>query len=100
MGKISELFSSFVREIRSFTGTRSSAVQILPQIQPIVKRLTTFIRSPSWVVPLIGSSQHAYTEDEIESFVRNPAYLTTLRKKNEAVANSIFSMISLPISLP
>ena len=72
---------------------RSSAVQLLPQIQPVVKHLTTFIRSPSWIVPLIGSGQHNYTQDEKEALIQNPKNLMILRKTNEAVVNSIFSMV-------
>ncbi len=76
------------------TETRSSAVQILPQIQPVVEKVINFIRSPSWIVPLIGSGQHFYSQSEIESFVKDPSKLMVLRKTNEAVANSIFSKVN------
>lgn len=68
-------------------------MQILPKIQPLVDHLTAFIRSPSWILPLIGSGQHIYTKEETDSFVQNPGSLTTLRKINEATVNSIFSEI-------
>ncbi|KAF7509480.1 hypothetical protein GJ744_008043 [Endocarpon pusillum] len=73
-------------------GNGSSAVQILPQIQPEVDCVTNFIRSPVWIVPTIGDSQHTYTRHEIENFVTNPRALMSVRKKNETVTNSIFSV--------
>jgi cation diffusion facilitator CzcD-associated flavoprotein CzcO len=32
-------------------GTGASAIQIVPEIQPLVQRLTVFQRTPAWVVP-------------------------------------------------
>lgn len=70
---------------------RSSAVQILTQIQPEVARLTHFIRSPLWIFPPIEGDQRTYTPQEIETFTSDPRYLLSLRKRNEATANSMFS---------
>lgn len=70
---------------------RSSAVQILPQIQPQVDSLTMFCRTPIWILPTISGGQYHYTKEEINEFVTNPKALLALRKKNETVTNSIFS---------
>ncbi|KAI9842245.1 MAG: hypothetical protein M1837_007390 [Sclerophora amabilis] len=73
-------------------GNGSSGVQILPAIQPTVRNLTVFIRSPTWILPPIGAGQHIYTPREIEEFTNNPAALMALRKGNERVVNSFFSL--------
>lgn len=38
-------------------GSGSSAIQIVPTIQPEVKHLTTFIRSPTWVTAGFAQSK-------------------------------------------
>jgi cation diffusion facilitator CzcD-associated flavoprotein CzcO len=35
----------------AFVGTGASAIQAMPEIQPIVERMTVFQRTPPWVVP-------------------------------------------------
>lgn len=74
-------------------GAGSSAVQILPAIQPIVKSLKIFIRSPTWVLPDISKEASAYTSEEIARFVKDPKAVFELRKKNEQTMNSIFSKL-------
>ena len=74
----------------ALTCSRSSAVQILPAIQPIVESLTTFIRSPLWLLPAIAKEQGNYSKELIEDFQTNPKSLIQLRKINETVVNSIF----------
>ncbi len=66
----------------------SSAVQVLPAIQPIVGELITFIRSPTW---LHSTKQQIFTHEEVDNFARNPKELHALRKANEVWANSVFS---------
>ena len=73
------------------TGARASAVQILPQIQPFADQITTFVRSPTWLLPFVGGDQNTYTQYEIENFETCPGALTKLRKTNEAFVNSYFS---------
>jgi cation diffusion facilitator CzcD-associated flavoprotein CzcO len=72
-------------------GAGSSAVQILPAIQPIVKSVTIFIRSPAWLLPDISTEARVYTKEEIEKLVREPDVLLKLRQENERTVNSIFS---------
>jgi cyclohexanone monooxygenase len=71
----------------------SSGIQILPAIQPVVSKLFTFIRSPTWVSPLIGLDQHRrYTEEEKTKFVNNPESHINLRKKIEERINGSYEM--------
>ncbi|KAL4966094.1 flavin-containing monooxygenase [Aspergillus stella-maris] len=73
-------------------GAGASSVQILPAIQPIVKSVKIFIRSPVWVLPDISSAAGEYTAEEIGEFVSNPEKVLSLRRENERTMNSIFSM--------
>lgn len=68
----------------------SSAVQILPTIQPVVESLINFVRSPNWLLTSIGTEQRDYTQEEIDIFTHEPGALMALRKANENVVNSIF----------
>ncbi|KAI1475337.1 FAD/NAD(P)-binding domain-containing protein [Daldinia eschscholtzii] len=73
-------------------GAGSSAVQILPTIQPIVKNVTIFIRSPTWVLPDISTEAGQFTKEEIEKFKNEPETVLALRQTNERTMNSIFSL--------
>ncbi|OJD29100.1 fad nad-binding domain-containing protein [Diplodia corticola] len=74
-------------------GNGSSAIQVLPAIQPHVKSLTTFIRSPTWIAPPIGSSgQREYTEEEKEAFRTQPGALLAHRKEIEDGMNRYFAV--------
>ncbi|KAF2971586.1 hypothetical protein GQX73_g1922 [Xylaria multiplex] len=73
-------------------GAGSSAVQILPAIQPIVKSVTIFIRSPSWVLPDISTEAGQISTKQMEEFIREPEVLLRLRQENERTMNSIFSL--------
>ncbi|KAI0095873.1 FAD/NAD(P)-binding domain-containing protein [Daldinia grandis] len=73
-------------------GAGSSAVQILPTIQPTVKNVTIFIRSPTWVLPDISIEAGQFTPEEIERFKKEPETVLELRRTNERTMNSIFSL--------
>ncbi|KAL3466456.1 hypothetical protein BJX64DRAFT_302167 [Aspergillus heterothallicus] len=73
-------------------GGGSSAVQILPAIQPIVKSVTIFIRSPIWVLPDISSEAGKFSAEQIEQFVAEQEKVLALRQENERTMNSIFTM--------
>ncbi|PWY77304.1 monooxygenase [Aspergillus sclerotioniger CBS 115572] len=73
-------------------GAGSSAVQILPAIQPIVNRVKIFIRSPTWLLPDISTEAGKFSQDQIERFVNNPESVMELRQDNERTMNSIFTM--------
>ncbi|CAD6582661.1 MAG: hypothetical protein ASARMPREDX12_000998 [Alectoria sarmentosa] len=73
-------------------GNGSSAVQILPAIQPLAEELINFVRSPNWILPDVGEKQRAYTLEEIDEFDRDPSSLTSKRKATEASLNSYFEV--------
>lgn len=73
-------------------GAGSTAVQILPAIQPIAKSVTIFIRSPTWVLPDISTEAGQFTSEQIKTFLKNPQTVMELRQKNERTMNSIFSL--------
>lgn len=91
-------------------GTGSSAIQIIPQIQPSAKHVTTFMRSVTWISPPIAEDmlkdrnpdagaldpddrpQHHYTEEEIRQFNENPEEFLAYRKELESRFNTMFDV--------
>ncbi|KAI1855661.1 hypothetical protein JX266_000526 [Neoarthrinium moseri] len=73
-------------------GGGSSAVQILPAIQPIVRSAKIIIRTPSWMLPDISTETSTFTSHQIEEFVNKPELLMALRQENERTMNSIFTV--------
>ncbi|ORX93983.1 hypothetical protein BCR34DRAFT_580256 [Clohesyomyces aquaticus] len=73
-------------------GSGSSAVQILPAIQPKAREIITFIRSPIWILRTIADEPKPYSDAEKKEFLTNPEKLMHLRKYNEGVMNSIYSL--------
>lgn len=77
-------------------GNGSSAVQIIPQIQPKAKSLTPYIRSPSWVSPNFAfeftpeGKNFQYTLEEKRKFKEHPEELLNLRKQLEHKQNEFF----------
>ena len=98
-------------------GTGSSAIQIVPQVQKKAKHLTAFMRSVTWISPVVGEAeleemkakhapqsagdpqdasqlikQYWYTEEEKQRFRDDPEYLLLYRRKLESTVNSQFDM--------
>ena len=98
-------------------GTGSSAIQIVPQVQKKAKHLTAFMRSVTWISPVVGDAdleaekakhsshsdrdpqdkgelvkQYYYTEEDKKRFRDDPEYLLLYRKKLEGAVNSLFDM--------
>ncbi|RDW65995.1 hypothetical protein BP6252_09630 [Coleophoma cylindrospora] len=73
-------------------GNGSSGIQVLPAIQPIVSKLTTFIREPTWIAPPTGQGQHIFSDEERHDFATKPNVLTQMRKDTETGMNSVFSV--------
>lgn len=73
-------------------GAGSSAVQILPAIQLIVKSVTVFTRSPTWVLLNISTEAGQFTPKEIERLKREPQTVMQLRQENERTMNNISSL--------
>lgn len=68
----------------------SSGIQILPAIQPEVKKLVTFIRGPTWIAPPFGMQQKVFSEAEKIEFATQPGVLLKHRKDYESNAHKMF----------
>jgi cation diffusion facilitator CzcD-associated flavoprotein CzcO len=64
-------------------GSAASAVQLIPEIAPIVSSLVVYQRTPNWVSP---KDDDPYTEDELATFATDPEAL-------QASRNEIFTTI-------
>ena len=80
-------------------GNGSSAIQILPQIQPLATHLTIFIRTPTWICPNFSAryagedgQNFSYTEEQKAEFRSNPLKLLQLRKSIEHETNKFFAV--------
>ena len=79
-------------------GSGSSAIQIIPELQPITKHLITFIRSPTWIAPSQGfvdpksegPLNFFYTEQDKKRFREDPDYFLNYRKSIESDMNRTF----------
>jgi cation diffusion facilitator CzcD-associated flavoprotein CzcO len=81
-------------------GAGSSAIQILPAIQPIVKRVKIFIRSPTWLLPDISTEAGKFSQQQLDDFIAHPERVQALRQDNERTMNSIFSRFVFFFYLP
>ncbi len=91
-------------------GNGSSGVQIVPAIQPEVKKLVHFIRSPTWISPShlermaltprgnvlsdLGIQGETFTPEQIDRFVKDPAYYLDFVKQVETYTNNKFKAVS------
>ena len=57
-------------------GSAASAVQLIPEIAPLVESLTVYQRTPNWVSP---KEDDPYTDDELARFAADPAALQASR---------------------
>ena len=73
---------------------RSSAIQLLPAIRSQASKITTFIRSPTWVEPVLTDEQRYYSEEERREFETNPATLLKYRKRQESDLNTFFPLFA------
>ncbi|CAG7921120.1 unnamed protein product [Penicillium olsonii] len=77
-------------------GNGSSAIQILPKIQPAAKSITNFIRSPTWVAANFAAEftkdgkNFSYSEEEKKKFRESPEELLKMRKTIEHGINQFF----------
>jgi len=77
----------------ALVGSGSSALQVLPAIQSLVKRVVNFVRSPIWILPTISSAANDFTKEQIRTFRAFPDKHMALRKYNETVVNSIYRKV-------
>ncbi|KAM3423103.1 hypothetical protein BST61_g561 [Cercospora zeina] len=77
-------------------GNGSSAIQILPHVQQTAKHVTTYIRTPTWIIPNFladvtpEGKNFRYTEEDKRRFRENPEELKALRQKLENMFNQYF----------
>ena len=92
-------------------GSGSSAVQILPKLQPIVTHLDAYIRNQMWVSPRFGADyvqrknpelveQNFVLTDELRRrFIEDPKFYLEYRKGMESYNNSLhgFTLLDHPM---
>ena len=76
-------------------GSGASAVQLLPQLQPLSSMIQVYIRTPSWISPPVAlptetTSNYAYAEAEQEKFRWNEDTYLKTRKELENQFNGMF----------
>ncbi|OAA59737.1 Flavin monooxygenase-like protein [Niveomyces insectorum RCEF 264] len=81
-------------------GCGSSGIQIVPTIQPDVKHLTTFIRTPTWITAGFaqskagpGGSNFKFSEEQKKKFRTDPKAYLQYRKEVEQELNVRFKFI-------
>ncbi|KAF5004440.1 hypothetical protein FDECE_9078 [Fusarium decemcellulare] len=91
-------------EIRGKTvaviGTGSSGIQVVSAIQPVVKSLVAFIRSPTWITAGFaqshagpGGGNFAFTEAQKAEFKNDPDKYREYRKEIEGELNARFKFV-------
>ncbi|KAE8368117.1 hypothetical protein BDV27DRAFT_154289 [Aspergillus caelatus] len=81
-------------------GNGSSGVQIVPTIQPDVKELITFLRSPTWITAGFAQSKAGpnganfnFSDERKREFEENPGIYLKYRKEIENELNTRFKFI-------
>ena len=80
-------------------GNGSTGIQILPAIQPDVKHLTTFIRSPTWITPGFAAehtptgdgANFKYSEEQRALWRKDPEAYFKYRKQMEEEFNLAYN---------
>ena len=78
-------------------GSGGSSIQILPAIQPLVKSVKVFIRTPRWTLPSASGKTGQFSDEEMVTFRNDPNAVLSLRLENERTLNSFFSKLILTI---
>ncbi|KAH8810611.1 hypothetical protein F5884DRAFT_875183 [Xylogone sp. PMI_703] len=77
-------------------GSGASGIQIVPAIQPVVKHLTSFNRSPTWIAGEFAGQfapegrNTKYTDEQKEQFRTDKAYFKKYRQEVEHGMNARF----------
>ncbi|KAH7259815.1 hypothetical protein NW759_002732 [Fusarium solani] len=77
-------------------GNGSSAIQILPKMQPAAAKIVNYIRSPTWISSNFAAEltpegkNFQYTEEQKKEFRENPEKLREMRKLIEHHFNQFF----------
>ncbi|KXJ85358.1 hypothetical protein Micbo1qcDRAFT_223282 [Microdochium bolleyi] len=78
-------------------GSGASSIQVVPKLQPAVKRLEVFVRSPTYILPTVGfgiesaTYNQTYTQEQIDQFTQDPEYYRDFRKRIEQQMNENFA---------
>ncbi len=98
-------------------GNGSSGIQIVPAIQPDVKKLVHVVRTPTWIIPpriqifSMGPASDVlkkieldkdenFSPEQIERFQADPAFYRTFVKTIEKEVNDTFPIVGLLCSPP
>jgi len=84
----------------ALVGNGSSAIQILPQLVPIVKHVTNFARASTWITERhtatgYDDANHVYTEEERDRFRKDREYLQEYRRTIQRRYNMAFRRVCL-----
>ncbi|KAH7006843.1 hypothetical protein EDB80DRAFT_842036 [Ilyonectria destructans] len=73
-------------------GSGASAVQVVPQMQPHVRKMTVFSRTPVWFAPGLAGDAFSpeYSPEDQERFKKDPVALQTHGKEIERKLNGLF----------
>ncbi|KAL4945497.1 hypothetical protein BDV06DRAFT_219188 [Aspergillus oleicola] len=82
-------------------GNGSSALQVVPAVQPTAQQITNYIRHPTWVsTNLAGDitkdgmgTNFFYTEEEKQLYASDPAAFLEYRKYVERSVNSVYKLM-------
>jgi cation diffusion facilitator CzcD-associated flavoprotein CzcO len=92
VGLIGNGSSGIQVQVECIDDDHSNYLQVLPTIQPHVKKVTTFIREPTFVSPVQGLEQHVYSPQELRDFSNRPGTLLKYRKEIETGLNGMFPL--------
>jgi cation diffusion facilitator CzcD-associated flavoprotein CzcO len=88
-------------------GSGASGVQIVPAIQPLVKKLVVYLRSRFWAIPgvrsrLVGPDQKnfAYSEEMVRQFKNRPELLEQYDRDVEADLAWLHEAVGLSLLTP
>jgi cyclohexanone monooxygenase len=73
-------------------GSAASAVQIVPEIAPVVKQLTVLQRSANWIMP---RNWKAYSDRQRRRWHRFPFLITLLRKWQQTLMGQVLPAVTL-----
>ncbi|KAG5800561.1 hypothetical protein H9Q69_000448 [Fusarium xylarioides] len=78
-------------------GAGASSIQLVPSIQPLVKDMKVFIRTPSWIAPPVAlpdpnATNYTYTKEEKALFEENKNTYLDTRKGLEDQFNGMFRL--------
>lgn len=88
-------------------GNGSTGIQILPAIQPDVKHLTTFIRSPTWITPGFAAehtptgdgANFKYSDEQRALWRKDPEAYFQYRKRMEEEFNLAYNFTNVDSDL-